>query len=177
MSEDDDVEYHETQKARDCSVHSLNNAVGRRAITPEEVVSEIKRRVSAFRDEAERLGFSKADAAAYRRSLADGKTYFTAEAVWVAALALGRIGAMPQNIEGAIEDAKTLEPAHFLVDRVHAGGAALIILGKTNDDTYHAVAVREGKIRDSLKDGDDLLDFSQEALKATYKEIFGVYAI
>lgn len=166
------VHYHELQNAKDCSIHSLNNALGRRAITPQEAISEIARRVAAFREEAQKLGGNILNVTNYEKSLSDGKTYFTAEAVWVAALSLGRISAIPRVLEGAV---KGMEPVPSLFDRVLVAKAQLIMLGKTKDDTYHAVAVRNGNIHDSLRPKP--LEFSQLTLASIYAEIFGVYVL
>ena len=178
--EEDD--FHEAQRARDCSVHSLNNACGRKVVDPEEVVEQIKRRVDAFEEEAGRLGFenAKKEAAAYRRSLADGKTYFTAEAVWSAAASLGRCP-MPLRIENpfvASVNASMFEPSPEMLDAASKG--SLIVLGRTKKGTYHAIAVRDSKIRDSLASPDVAENppaMNAESLAAIYSEIFGVYAL
>ena len=156
-------EFHEKQRAQDCSIHSLNNALGRKAVDSTQVLNEIKKRVHAYADVL-KLPLTDKAVKKYRKTLSNGKTFFSAESVWYAAAALGQ-GRIPRQIEWL----GTLTPAMI-------GASGLIVLGKTKDDTYHAVGARDGKIFDSLNKGEPH-ELTVENLNAIYSTILGVFEV
>ena len=146
--------FHERQTSKDCAVHSLNNAMGWEVISPEEVSGEIDKRVEIY---TKALGTKRGKA--YRDSLSEDNTFFSAEAVWYASAALGRTG-IPKPIE--YKDIDTYKDRH------------MILLGIVPDGSRHAVGVRQGLIFDSLNDG-PAVPLTDENIKKIYKEVLGVF--
>ena len=160
------TDFFERQNEEDCSVHSLNNALGRVVITPEEVSGEIERRVSAF---ANTLGDEpdSARVVKYAQGLATDETFFTAESVWYAAVGLGRCG-VPRRME--YDFVKGLTPE--ILAKKH-----LILLGESVEDSPHAIGVRNGFIYDSLNEEDEPpVPLTDENIKKKYKNVYAIFA-
>lgn len=157
------MEYYERQTSKDCSVHSFNNALGYRAITPEEVSNEISRRVYAYADVLRMPADSK-KVVKYWRKLAHDGTYFCAECVWYAAAALGR-ATVPQKIRDF--DGRIL--TEDIATRPH-----LIFLGQLHDGSPHAIGARYGRFYDSLHDGPPL-PLTQENMDTIYGKVLGIF--
>jgi hypothetical protein len=157
-------DYYERQTSKDCSVHSLNNALGWSVVKPEEVSKEIERRVAAF---AQVLGepMDSKKVKTYWNGLANDGTFFCAECVWYAAASMGR-STVPKKIEDY--DGKTLTDS--ITNKEH-----LIFLGKRRDGAYHAVGARFGFIYDSLNDG-PAVPLIQENINEIYSKVFAVFA-
>ena len=155
--------FFEKQKSKDCSVHSLNNALGRVVITPDEVTSELGRRVGAYAQEMG-LPTSSKEVKKYRDGLTEDDTFFSAECVWYAAAALGR-----SRVPKQIEYKGSLTPE--ILSRSN-----IIFLGKVEDGSYHAVGARNGKVYDSLNIDPLPEPLTDETIKDIYKEVMGVFA-
>lgn len=153
--------FHERQNSKDCSVHSLNNALGRVIITPDEVSSEIEKRIASY---AKALGepLDSKRVLKYRKGLSKNNTFFSAESVWYASAALGR-SLVPTQVK--YEEA---------VGGIHTRGN-LIFLGRGIDGPHHAVGARGGMIYDSLNTGPPV-PLTDENVKKIYKEVLGVFA-
>lgn len=154
--------FHERQNSKDCSVHSLNNAIGREVITTEEVSRELEKRISSY---ARALGepLDSKKVLKYRKSLSKNNTFFSAESVWYAAAALG----------------KSTVPKQVKYEEAVAGGkyanSSLVFLGRGIDGPHHAVGARGGMIYDSLNTG-PAVPLTDENIKKIYKEVLGVFA-
>ena len=158
------AEFFERQNSKDCSVHSLNNSLGRVVITPEEVTAEMERRVGAY---ALALGLppDSKEVKKYRNGLAENDTFFSAECAWYASAALGRSKVPKQlNYRGSVTP-------EILSHR------NLIFLGKVEDGSYHAVGARDGKVYDSLNIDVAPEPLTDDTIKDIYKEVMGVFAL
>ena len=146
--------------SKDCSVISLNNALGYEAITPEEVVDDIEERI---RSVAEYLAMDPEDTdnpalVNIRKSVMNEDTNFRAESVWDAAVKKGALQRKP----------RPLGPK----DMVEGG---LIFLGKRKDGALHASAARAGLFLDSLEK--EPVPLAPETILKNYEEIFAIYKI
>lgn len=152
--------FHERQNSEDCSVHSLNNALGRVTITAEEVSGEIRKRIESY---ARALGEppNSKRVLKYKKGLSKNNTFFSAESVWYAAAALGRVR-VPHQV-----------PYEEAVRGKYQKGN-LIFLGKGVDGPHHAVGARGGMIYDSLNAG-PAVPLTDENVKKIYKEVLGVF--
>lgn len=155
----------QSESSKNCSVHSLNNALGYTAVTPESVAANIDKRLETF---ARYMGMVPTDPKLrfYRDRMATGNTFFSADAVWRAAQDMGIIE-KPVPISGFGGDFAFLRP-----DMV---GMRLVILGIGHDGAYHATAVRDGLLYDSLKD--EPVPLTDENLSEIYKRIFAAFQI
>jgi hypothetical protein len=156
--------FFEKQNSKDCSVHSLNNAMGRVIITPEEVSAEIDKRVAAYASILS-LPLDSKVVSIYKKQLVDNDTFFSAESVWYAAAALGRC-TLPKRLA---------YPGSLTPEIVHKDH--LIFLGKGKEGEPHAVGVRNGEIYDSLNKSNTPIPLTEENISAIYKQVLGVYAI
>lgn len=178
--------FFEGQRDRDCSIHSLNNAVGERVVTKADVVRFVDSRAAEY---AANNGLKMADprVAKFKHKLASGSTFFTAEAVWETAKHLGKIGGWVPvpGFGGAFSSVAGL-PSYIRnsssmvilgVDAVgknwHKSVASKLHLGNNN----HAIAVRDGKIYDSQMVEDGPRPFNDEQLKKSLSRVFVAYLI
>ena len=157
---------HQADDSKDCSVHSLNNALGFHAVSPEQVVQNIEKRLALF---ARNMGMVPDDPKLeyYRSKLSSGKTFFSADSVWKAAIELGIIK-KPVPVSGFGGNYAQLKPEMLKQN--------LVLLGVRKDKAYHAVAARDGVLYDSLNPGDPV-PLTDENLDKTYKKIFSAYVI
>lgn len=160
-------DYFEQQREQDCTIHSLNNAMGREVVTKDEVVNFIDELVQEYKREKGEV--SRGDEKAYRKRFSNKRTsFFTAEIVWRAAQALGRVG--PQipvpGFGGKFAKVKYLPepvPKH------------MVLLGVEPKEGHHAIAVRDGFIYDSLRPKP--VPLTDEELNKSLRNVFGAYAI
>lgn len=152
--------------SKNCSVHSLNNALGYHAINPDQVVKSIDDRIEKF---ARYMGMSPNDPKLkyYKGKLSTNNTFFSANSVWLAAQDLG-IMKPPTPIPGFGGDYVHVTPQML--------GMNLIILGVRKDGAYHATAARNGFFYDSLNKGDPV-PLSDETLNSVYKKVFAAYKV
>lgn len=152
------TEFHERQNSKDCSVHSFNNALGRVAITPDEVSTELERRIASY---AKAIGepVDSKMVLKYRKGLSKNNTFFSAESVWYAAAALG----------------KSKVPVQIKYEDALASKRGLIFLGRGIEGPHHAVGARGGMIYDSLNTG-PAVPLTDENVKKIYKEVLGVFS-
>lgn len=155
--------FFERQKSKNCTIHSLNNAMGAPVITAKEVNSHIDKRIAVV---AKYLGMPKTDEVFVRAKerMVDGKTHFSAETVWRAAVGLGRIR-KPKPVPGF--QGKVLPVMKEL---------RLVILGKGRDGEYHAVGARHGYIFDSLNKGDPV-PLNNTNLYKIYSKVFAAFYV
>jgi hypothetical protein len=156
----------QTDDSKNCAVHALNNALGYAAIKPEDVVRSIEARLKTF---ARMLGMPSNDPKlqTYRARLMTNKTFFQADAVFIAAEEKGLIY-KPTAVPGF---AGTY--AQVNDDLLQS---SLVVLGVRNDSAYHAVAARNGMIYDSLN-RDAAVPLTNDNLALTYKNIFAAFII
>ena len=144
-------------------MHSLNNAMGRVAVTSQEVGQYVERMVAEAQIESEK------ERNRYKRQLAGGKnTYFAAEVVWRAAMALGRIG--PQMVIPGFSG-RFAKVAHLPKPLP----AHMVLLGVEPREGRHAVAVRNGVLYDSLRESP--VPFTDAELAKSLSHVFGAYAV
>lgn len=156
----------QSDDSQNCSVHSLNNALGFHALDSNVVNKSIDKRIELF---ARFMGMVPTDPklALYKGKLSTNKTFFSAESVWIAAQELG-IMKSPIAISGF--------GGNYTHVKSEMLGMNLIILGIRKDGAYHAVAARNGMIYDSLNKGGPVL-LSDENLSIIYKKVFAAYRI
>jgi hypothetical protein len=161
--------FFERQTDRDCSVHSLNNAVGRRVITPSEVVANVNERAREF---AAKRGLDVQDSAVrmFRDRLTDGGTFFAADAVWQAARSLGRIGPIipVPGFGGSFAKVAYLPPWV-------RGEASVVVLGLAPGHRMHAIAIRNGQIVDSVHPAP--VPLTDKALAKSLEKVFAAYVV
>lgn len=156
-------EFHERQNSKDCSVHSLNNAMGFVVVKPEEVSEQIAKRVRAF---SSIVDYNSDAVKSYQSGLSDpDDTFFSAESVWYAAAALGRCY-VPKQIED--------EMVYETHSKHHKD--SLIFLGEGIDGAYHAVGCRNGRIYDSLNDGPSV-ELTKANIGKIYRKVLGVFCL
>jgi hypothetical protein len=170
MSSDSD--YFEGQNDKDCTIHSINNAFGRRVATKELVLTHIETTLKNQNDKLARLGLDddeikrKEDVARNRYS--SGKTFFAADIVWDAVKHKG-LFYMVIPIPGVGNHPDILETVPELKSR------PIIILGRVKNGYNHAIAVRDGMIYDSeyVKSGPRPITTAN--LKKSLHEVYGAY--
>jgi hypothetical protein len=163
-----ELEFFERQSddSKDCSVFSLNNALGFHALDPETVVQNIDERLEKF---ARYMGMSTDDPKLqeYRKRMTTDNTFFSANAVWNAAVELGIIE-KPRPISGFGGNYAHVKPE--MMDM------SFVILGVRKDKAYHAVGVRGGMIYDSLNHG-PAVPLTDDNLALVYKKVFAAFKI
>jgi hypothetical protein len=159
------ADFFETQTSKNCSVHSLNNAVGRKIIEPNEVVAAINKRVAK-----EYLVCGTECATKLRHLLSHKDTFFAADAVWEAAISLGRIQ-KPLSVPGFGGDYAIVMP--WMVNK----GVSLIFLGVRKDRSYHATAARDGKFYDSLASPPKAVPLTTQVLADQYDQVFAAFRV
>jgi hypothetical protein len=161
--------FFEKVRDQDCAIHSLNNAMGRKIIEKKEVVAFIDEMVERFRRDL-RMDISRADEMQYRHRFSEKcSSFFTAEIVWKAAQEAGRIG--PQiPIPGF--GGKFSAVANLPVPLP----PRMVVLGiEPTTRTQHAIAVRDGKIYDSLRD--EPAPLTDAELRESLSEVFAAYVV
>jgi len=83
--------FFEGQRDRDCSIHSLNNAIGKRVVTKDDVIRYVDDQGARYAAD-NGLKVTDSRVAKFKNKLASGSTFFTAETVWETAKRLGKIG-------------------------------------------------------------------------------------
>lgn len=161
--------YFERQHSRDCSVHSLNNAVGYQAITPSEVLDSVNERAADF---AKRNGYGLMDEKVqkFRDRLADHGSFFAADAVWRAAQELGRIGPVV-NVPGFGGKFSRVS----MLPQWARENASVVVLGLAPGNRMHAIAIRDGLIYDSVKERPKPL--TDKELARSLTKIFAAYVV
>jgi len=161
------MEYFEKQVDSDCTIHSLNNALGLRAIDKEGVLRHIEGKVAEAReyggpDEAEKL----------RSTLASGNTFFTAESVWNAAKAAGTLkGTRPVAGFGGLFTRVAGLPPDVRQK------SSMVVLGANPAGGPHAIAVRAGKIYDSARHDQGPVEFNDENLTKSLGAVYAAYVM
>jgi hypothetical protein len=159
--------YFEPQRSKDCVIHSLNNAMGGRVISKDEVMAFI--RSQAARIAAER---GSVEAERYARSMSTGTTFFTAEVVWQAAESLGRIR-KPAPIPG-------FSGAFAIVSSLPEWirtGSNIVLLGLEIEGNHHAIAVHDGMLLDSLHHKKGPVEFNDRELSKRMSNVFAAYLV
>jgi hypothetical protein len=157
----------QSENSKNCSIHSFNNALGFKAITPKQVSDHIESRLKKY---AMLMGLKEDDPIIkeYRNRIYTKGTFFTADSVWKAGADLGIIDS-PLAVQGFGGDYLDITP-EMLKSR-------LILLGVGHDGAYHAVGVRDGLIFDSLSDKDKPDILNEENLKKNYETVFAAFII
>lgn len=169
--EESAVVYFEKQNEQDCTIHALNNAVGRTIITKEEVVDYIDELVEKYA-EKHKEGTAK-DLKEYRKRFSNKRTtFFTAEIVWMTARALGRIKGWSPIYGFGGPGFNSVRYLKAMGDRMPKH---IVVLGIEPRGAHHAIAVRDGMIFDSLRKKPVLL--TDEEMKKSFDDILGSYSI
>lgn len=158
-------EYFEKQNSKDCIIHSLNNAFGRRVITKDEVLTYISETVKKY---AADNGYDLNDRRVvdFRNKLSTNSTFFTADVVWKAAEKLGRIGPhVPIPGFGGVQT--NVEDLPSIVKN----NSSIVILGVSRHGP-HAIAVRNGAIYDSQLHSKGPRPFTNKELAKSLNDVF-----
>lgn len=163
--------YFEPQRERDCTIHALNNAMGRQVISRREVISSINKQVAQFASK-NGLRMSDEQTERYRSKLSTDSTFFSAEAVWKAAEALGRIGPQVPIPGFGGSFARVSDLPSWVVRDGH-----IVILGVDTHGHMHAIAARGGKLYDSQMHSKGPRAFTDRELSKSMGEVFVAYLI
>ena len=165
------MSYFEPQNDKDCTIHSINNAMGRRVISKREVLSHIGARVKVY---AAKLGLDVRDerVKVYRNKLSTDSTFFSAEAVWKAAEELGHIGKQVPVPGYGGKFTKVASLPTWVREK-----SSIVLLGLDAAGGMHAVAVREGKLLDSQLHNRGYRPFTDKELSKSLSNIFAAYVI
>jgi len=160
------AEFFEKQNDRDCTIHSLNNAVGHVVITKQQVLDRIERLTKQFSET-----HTPEETKHYRGQMAAGDSFFSAETVWDTAKELGTIGTV-SPIPGFGGDFANLEtlPSWVL-------GASLVFLGLDAKGHPHAIAARDGKIYDSQKWANGPKPLTNAGLSKSMNRVFALFIV
>ena len=178
----DPQQYFEKQHDRDCTVQSLNNALGGRALDRSEVLKYIDRKVKEETKYVRENGGlrtaalgNKEIARRLREKYASGNSYFAADVVWDCARDKGVISAYAElpGFRTPFVYQSTVDMARRIMH-----GRAGVILGKTPGGANHAVAVRGGEtLLDTMLHGLGPRPFTIENLRKSLSEIYGAYVL
>lgn len=167
--------YFEAQNSRDCVLHSLNNAFGRRVVDKRLVLRHIEETVARRLAEERASGASPSELRTLERELRErfssGGTFFAADIVWDAAQrygAFGQYGRVPGVATPALDLKGVLKGP--------VGRLPIVVLGGDNRGGTHAIAVRGGRIYDSERTKEGPVPLSREQLLRSLPRVFGAYA-
>lgn len=170
-----DVGYFEGQSSKDCVIHSLNNAFGRRIVTKPEVLQYIDRRVAREMEKfASSPGMTLNDLErrekVMRARYSSGKTFFAADVVWDCAKEKGAYS-LHTPIPGF-----TTPFLRMSVMTPEVVAHPIVLLGGNKDGGTHAVALRSGLIYDSERTREGPRPLTKEEVKLSLPKVFGAYA-
>lgn len=161
--------YFEKQNDRDCTIHSINNALGYKAVEKAQVLENISRLVEEFVRKADQT-LSSPMAKKYRDMLASGNSFFSAEVVWDTAIRNGKVGSM-MPVPGFGGDFAIVETLPSWVKE-----APLVILGLDSYGQPHAIAARKGEIYDSQRCCDPI-PLNTKNLEKVMNRVFTVFVV
>lgn len=170
MSEDD---YFEGQNSKDCVIHSLNNAFGRRVVTKDEVLKHIEHKVADLVNTLEKKGtpedIVKSKVLKLRERYSDGKTFFAADIVWDTAKKKGVFHSYVA-IPG-------FSSPHVRMSSITPQVAAkpIVVLGGDGKGFTHAIACRSGMIYDSERVAEGPVPLEINELKKSLPKVFSAY--
>lgn len=155
--------FFERQSGNNCTIHSVNNAMGRVVITEQEVKDHVRRRIEYV---AACMGLSPDDDI-FRRAkgkMVTKRSEFTADTVWRAAVAKRRIR----------------RPRRFVAFKGSVipsmNRMRLVFLGIGKDGTQHAVGARFGWLFDSAY-YDGPVPLTNRTLRGIFSRIFAVFSL
>lgn len=163
--------YFERQNSKDCVVHSLNNAFGRKVVNKKEVIEMIDRKARELEESMAENGSDKkriSEAVAKMRDrYSTGKTFFAADIVWETAK---RKGAYAVHIPVPGFSSPYLR-LNALTPEIMS--RPVVILGGSGSGGTHAVATRNGMLYDSeLKNA---VPLTKENLRKSLPRVFEAY--
>jgi hypothetical protein len=160
-------DFFERQNDRDCTIHSLNNAMGRVVVTKEQVLRHIRNHTDAYA-----ASHTSEETRRYRDKMAEGNSFFTAETVWKTAQDLGTIGpAVPiPGFAGEFADLEQQLPSWVLK-------APLVFLGLDTKGNTHAVGARDGYIYDSQRWSKGPKPLTNHNLSKSLSRVFALFTI
>jgi len=172
-------EYFEKQNEKDCLIHSINNAFGRKVLTKQDVLEFIYR--NAEQMYAKLCGSGK-DAGPIvdnylSSTMREKNTMFSANIIWRAAVESGNVKRIIK-IPGFsskylyLSEAKESDMATLFPE--WSRKKPIVVLGATSSGSNHAIAVRDGLIYDSEKKAPMALTL--ENLRRSLSEIHAAYA-
>lgn len=165
-------DYFEGQHGRDCVIHSLNNAFGRRVVTKQEVLDFIEKRIAQEMKAYETMDPRdiKKKEAAIRSRYSSGTTFFAADVVWDCAKEKGEFS-LYVPIPGFTTPFLRMEVMTPDVV-VHP----IVLLGGDKGKGTHAVGVRNGVIYDSERVKEGPRPLLKEEVTKSLPRVFGAYA-
>ena len=163
--------FFEKQNEKDCLIHSVNNALGRQALTKGHVLKYIEKNVEKIHTKWCRTGNDPEEKVRKYLStvMMDKNTLFSADVIWKAALDSGAVGKIVKIPGFSSRYSKDLEKAI----PEWARSRPIVILGETPSGTNHAIALRDGLIFDSELPGP--VRFSSDALKRSLTDVHAAF--
>lgn len=164
--------FFEKQNDRDCTIHSLNNAMGAVVVTKPQVLARIDRltkEYSAGPGSGQRP--SAEEIRRYRDRMASGNSFFSAEVVWDTAVELGTVGSV-SPVPGFGGDFANLDTLPSWVR-----SASLVFLGLDSKGRPHAVAARDGLIYDSQRWASDPKPLNNRELSKVMNRVFALFVV
>jgi len=157
--------FFERQNDRDCTIHSLNNAMGRQVVTKKQVLDYVKR----LTDRYAAAGHSADETKRFRDKMAKDDTFFTADVVWSAAKNLGTVGRI-SPVPGFGGDFANLDSLPSWVRNGH-----LVFLGLDPKGHPHAVGARGGYIYDSQRWSDGAKPLNNMEMAKVMGRVFALF--
>ena len=157
--------FFERQNDRDCTIHSLNNAMGRVVVTKRHVLEYVKQ----LTDRYAAAGHSADEVKQFRDRMAKDDTFFTADVVWSTAKSLGTVGQIAP-VPGFGGDFANLDTLPSWVRNGH-----LIFLGLDPKGHPHAVGARGGYFYDSQRWSEGARPLNNEELAKVMGRVFALF--
>jgi hypothetical protein len=163
--------YFEVQQDQDCTIHSLNNALGYKALDADDVLNFISDVIKERRKQLLRVVDDPKTIdkliKEYKESLQTDGTFFMAQAVWRAAQ-IKRVITSWSEIPGWSGDfARASSYPQW------AFALPVIALGiEPVEGSPHAIAIRNGMIYDSLRVREGPVRLSNKSLRQSLKQVF-----
>lgn len=159
--------FFERQNERDCTIHSLNNAMGKVVVTKKQVLDYIK----LVTDRYAAAGHSVEDTKKVRDKMAKDDTFFTADVVWSTAKNLGTIGEV-SPVPGFAGDFANVDTLPSWVRNGH-----LVFLGLDPKGHPHAVGARDGLIYDSQRWSNGPVPLNNQELSKVMGRVFALFVV
>lgn len=167
-------EYFEEQSERNCTIHSFNNAFGRKILDKVDVLAFIDVEARKLRSSLEDMGMDafqiEKEVNRYKHNSSTGGTNFKASEVWSA----GKI--LKQSHYGYVPLPAVRTPVldiNPILNSPEVSSRPIVVLGSIYDNP-HAIAIRDGRIYDS-ESHPTVYDLTRENLLKCLDKIVGAY--
>lgn len=167
------IPYFEGQNSKDCVLHSMNNAFGRKVVDKQEVLNLINMKAAKLAQDMVGKGSTEKEISKavnkLRNRYSSGSTFFAADIVW-------------ETVKNKGLYSKYLPIPGFSSPHIRFSSLTpqilakpIIILGGDNNGGTHAIAVRGGNIYDSERAKEGPVPLTLAHLKKSLPKVFGAY--